>query len=176
MKRWTFRLLSGLSLVLCTLAVVLWVRGYWYYDSIVHAAQGQSTHILFSGNGRVGYSLIGNPTHSEFGVRSARLTPRMTRGETSGWTDFRVWRGPPSVTNPAGQPLPLQPSWGVYVPRWFTVFATAILPALWWIRHRRTRRQRLAGLCRVCGYDLRGTPDRCPECGTTAPPTPPSLT
>lgn len=48
--------------------------------------------------------------------------------------------------------LPLSLSAGYLLVRWFIS------------RTRLSKR----GLCRKCGYDLRATPDRCPECGTPA--------
>jgi hypothetical protein len=34
-----------------------------------------------------------------------------------------------------------------------------------WRAHREMKRVEI-GLCPSCGYDLRSTPDRCPECGS----------
>jgi hypothetical protein len=50
------------------------------------------------------------------------------------------------------------------VPYWLATLVPALPPAL---RFRSRRRRRLPGVSRRCGYDLRATPDRCPECGHT---------
>jgi hypothetical protein len=58
---------------------------------------------------------------------------------------------------------------GCYAPTWFLMLLAAILPVLriFRFRHRRLVTHRAQnGLCRHCGYDLRATPERCPECGT----------
>ena len=52
------------------------------------------------------------------------------------------------------------------VPYWALASATALPPLVWatlGLGHR--RRRRLRGLCPACGYDVRASPDRCPECG-----------
>jgi len=56
-------------------------------------------------------------------------------------------------------------SWVFVVRVWSLILLTSIIPILWIIPHLIRRRAIAKGCCKQCGYDLRATPDRCPECG-----------
>ena len=68
-------------------------------------------------------------------------------------------------------PLPAAAVYGLAVPHWLVALLLGtglIRAAARWRRGRETDRRLAAGECAACGYDLRATPERCPECGAVA--------
>ena len=80
-------------------------------------------------------------------------------------------RQPVSLTKAEGQRrfkvIGWFPTTTVSVAFWPLVLLTGGLPA---VRLARRHRSARPGHCTVCGYDLRATPEHCPECGTAGGP------
>ena len=74
--------------------------------------------------------------------------------------DRHVWFGPQVSVVGFGYGHSPRSGTLVCVPFWLPCFATAAV-GVWCVRRRREQ----PGLCRSCGYDLRASPGRCPECG-----------
>jgi hypothetical protein len=68
---------------------------------------------------------------------------------------------------PVGHGLPRLTSTSVMLPYWLPCALLAILPVARLVQST-LRRSKEPGFCATCGYDLRATPDRCPECGAPA--------
>jgi hypothetical protein len=151
--------LSGLSLALCIAMCALWVRSY-------RPSRIASWRLcnLYSQYGEL--ILQGWP----HGLLRDYLTADSTlRFETSR-QEFFFGSGTvvrlkvPMDGNPSGAVL----QWTVDLHEWFLCILLALPPIGYAVFFARARRKRGDGFCVVCGYDLRATADRCPECGTVA--------
>jgi hypothetical protein len=66
-----------------------------------------------------------------------------------------------AVAKYARESFVIQPPWLIVTLRLSLAFGE-------WEKRKLARWRLSRGLCPACGYDLRATPDRCPECGTVA--------
>lgn len=188
--RWLFHLAAVGSLLLCLGVCSLWIRSYSSRDQLrvhhytvypdcdlVHnwimasAAGGLSfSHLIDhyrSGETRNSpfwrYSRGVGPTYPFYGVRS--LIPG--QNQLSSWQKAGFEYSDSSTGSP---PSVIR---GIIVPHWFAGAVLSVCPCLWLLfvlPALKTQRRLNRGLCPVCGYDLRATPARCPECGTMPVP------
>lgn len=168
--RYAFHAITLLLLVLCLATAILGVRDRHTVEAVAYRWR----HSQIYAGVCAGRALLGHNQDMENADQDLGFDwwseSRPQQFPADGWDDevadyqAYAWRGFSYEGNSSGP----HPYWGVTVPAWFAVLALSLLPALW-VRshgHRRTDVRRKAnGCCRTCGYDLRATPNRCPECG-----------
>ena len=175
MRRKLFNLAAAVSLVLCLAMVALWIRSYWVSDLIMHYGPTQrsvlsnsgSMHFIvtdISGLAITSRKTIKHSTRPASLWRTDALAPHDPGVKTNvGLAGFRwfVSNGGVGRTN-----IRTAKRWALTVPHWFIILVAAALPAICLMR----RSQPAPGACKTCGYDLRATPERCPECGAVPVP------
>jgi hypothetical protein len=181
-------LLSAFSLVLCVAACALWIRSSYVCDvyrtqfggrvtSNLRAMSFGSFHPAENKSGywcgpamRNDYEYDGSP-----GIRHDwRLLGFRWRVTDGGAVPGFIYHGygpPIGASGKRAVVFRWRRGWSVEIPHWFLAVIFAILP-LRWLRLRLKGGSRLDGKCQTCGYDLRATPHRCPECGTATIVTP----
>jgi hypothetical protein len=155
------------SFLLLTASAVALVAGWFVAEGVVRVnspADGwSSTNWFYLNPGRLIWSrsvltrTVQNPGPPPGRPQWARyqVSPKDGRGG-DGW----LWLQLESGQWPSG------PWHMIALPLWFPTVLFGALPAGAAMEFVRVRRRRRAGACLACGYDLRETPGRCPECGT----------
>jgi hypothetical protein len=189
LKRAIHNSLTVLSLVLALLAVGLWVTSGHCHYRVLRQDSSKTSYHLDCREGRIWATIQYSAFYPDSGagiiadVRPVGGPMHFTANETflerrGFWikTKSEDWTEPPPADWQS-------PRWiallgmsrdkrvsllSVGAPVWFLVVLTAVAPVQKLLRTLTIRRRTRQGQCPACGYDLRATPDRCPECGETS--------
>lgn len=170
MRRRLFTFASAVSFLLCAATVVLWVRSYSQFDSFF-LSNAQRWWCIDSHRGSV--SLVtcwwrsGLAQHWKV---SHSPTPVLVPYEDipPHWQVLGFKRVRIVIVVERGDTLPNLILNTYSAPFWSVCLLFLVAPTLWTLSVLR-RSGEQSGRCVRCGYDLRATPDRCPECGAPVP-------
>jgi hypothetical protein len=185
-KRRLAAALVRLSLALCAVAATLWLRSHFRTDWLTHARPGRQSSLTSRGGqlildtmgdahvplwpGLRGWSFTVEPAPADDDVLYA-YHPAL-RGQSRRFLGF-------AYTDIGSIGLPTRRITALVIPYWSITLALAIAPATSLLLARRRRWKQRNHRCLQCGYDLRASRERCPECGTAidddATNAPPSL-
>lgn len=188
LARGLFTGLSVISLLVCLAVGALWVRSHWSCFVLSYEfTRPAGEHVTdwcyraFDTPGRLGFARS-TCTHADFSpeelklpnaraiwsfepfpasdIRGDSFGPNFFNGCTNWWFHgFGLY----TVLSSGGNMKVVVIPYGLL----FVLFA--ILPSFRAQRFRRQYRRKRMGLCLRCGYDLRASTIRCPECGAPIP-------
>jgi hypothetical protein len=189
--QWFFNCLAGLSLALCVATLGLWARsyrvsdaawaGYWNYrphpgypayrdgDMLVVLHRHGSWTVSFVARQCVagpGFDRVGPGPAQERFILSHPADGQWSQEENIAWGTTQAGSATGFRFNMVRTAKGFVRARAAAFPDAAAVGVTAVLPICWRIVAKRRRCRLTGGLCPSCGYDLRATPDRCPECGT----------
>jgi hypothetical protein len=173
-RRRLFAFASALSLVLCLATVALWVRSGSVADQVLG---GFTTPKLDPRTNQMEVS-PGMAWSHYAGRLLMQYAPEMEAYHTKQWAhrnppvhqlvsevDDRVFHRPRLAFAGFRFATVIDGERDLLIPDYALTVLFAATPLLWLASALRRKRRLVKGCCTSCGYDLRATPDRCPECG-----------
>jgi hypothetical protein len=172
MRRKIFSFISAMTLLLWAAMVLLWAWSHWRGDDFSYVSRSPSlpnqSYFLQSAEGAI--------TFTRF-VRTAPSLKTYTSNSLNMGFSSRHWGGgirrysPPTnrlgfAVNARSGPYGVQHD--LVAPYYAIVSVMGVWPVIVGWRRFKRRRQKPAGHCLRCSYDLRGNESGiCPECGTS---------